>query len=167
MNHFHEMAGSIGAAMGNAGARIGLGGNGLKNRPDKLIGFRRSSRHDGRPKPGSFFAARNPRPEEIKTILRQIRLAPLRVFKPGISAVNNNVALGEQGLQHLNGVIHRVSGFKHDHDLPRSFQSLDEFFQSSRADEFFSLIFFHKRGDPVTSQIANRHRKTMVLDVHR
>ena len=47
VHHLHEMAGAVRAAVGHAGARVGLGRDGLENGPHELVGLGASPGHDG------------------------------------------------------------------------------------------------------------------------
>ncbi len=166
VNHLHEMTGSVGAAMGHAGTRVGLGRDGLENRLHKLISLLTAAGHDGGAKTSAFLAPRDAGAEEVKTFLGQLGLAALGVFEPRIAAVDDDVALGQKGLEDFNGVIHRVAGLHHQHDAAGGLERINEIFQGMGADKFFALVHFHERRHAVAPKVDDRHRKAVVLNVH-
>ena len=126
VDHLNEVARSVRTDIGHARPRIGLRRNGFEDRTDVLVRFLVAARHERWAVTGSFLTARNPDAEEPKACVGIVFLAPAGVLVPGITSVDNDVALVQQWFELAEHDVHRRARLDHHHNLSRSLQSPDQ-----------------------------------------
>ena len=143
VDHFHIMPRATGTDVGDARFSIDLRGDRFENRLHHIPGGKRSAGHDCRSLASAFLTAGNAGSDETQAFFRKVRIATLGIGVERIAAVDDDIALVEQGDQLFDHRINRCSGLDHDLDFPRGGERLHEFLERFRTDEFFAGM----RGD--------------------
>ena len=92
VHHLDEVPGAVGTDVGDARAGIAFGGDGGEHGLKLAIGFRFAAGHEGRAVARAFFAAGDAHAEKAQVVHAHFLFAALRVLKPGVAAVDENVA---------------------------------------------------------------------------
>lgn len=147
VDHLHIVAGAAGADVDDAGLTVHLGGDAFKDGLHHLPGAGRAAGHDGGAFAGAFFAAGNASADEAEAFFSEISVTALGGLVEAVAAVDDDVALVEEGDELLDHRVHGVTvavlhrgGLHHDLDLPGSGQALHELFQSLRAHQFLTRM---------------------------
>jgi len=82
--------------------------------------------------PGPLLAARNSRADVKQPLRLRLLHPPIRVFKQGIPAIDNDVALFEMRSQLLDKVVHRLTSLDQQHDPPGLFEFRDQLLDRMR-----------------------------------
>ena len=93
--------------------------------------------------------------------------ALLRIFEPGVAAVDEDVAFLEVRRDLLDRLIDRGAGLDHHHDAARPRQRFRKISESLRADELLAAVLADELVDSLRLEIPHRDRKAVLLDVER
>ena len=99
VHHLHEMAGPIRTHVGDTGARVRLGGDGLQHRADVLVGLALAARHHAGAVARAVFTSGHAHAEEVDVLGGHALLAALGVLVPGVAPVDHDVSRLEQWLE--------------------------------------------------------------------
>ena len=114
VHHLHEVAGAVGADVGDARLAVGRDrGDRREDRAERLVGLCRAAGHDRRALERALFAARDAGADEVDARGADLGLAADRVVEVRVAAVDDDVArlealdeLGDDGVGALAGLHH-------------------------------------------------------------
>jgi len=86
-------------------------------------GRRVAAGHDGGPAAGALFTARHARADEQEALFSQSPGAADGVREVGVAAVDDDVALFEEGNQLVDELVDRGAGLDHEHDAPGALEA--------------------------------------------
>ena len=114
MHHFHEVAGSpfpYPVAAGSAVRNLGADAleNGLHERPCR----RRATGHHARAVQGTLLAAGNSGADVEQALALDVSGTPGGIGEMGVAAVDDDIALVQEGNEFLDEVIHRLPRLYH------------------------------------------------------
>src|SRR4029079_1503022 len=95
------VAGAVGPAVRDARPALGLGRHGLEHGLEALPRLDGAARPERGTVPRALLAARDAHAHEVDAELGQVGLAPPRLLKVRVAAVDDDVALVEDGLELL------------------------------------------------------------------
>ncbi len=183
VHHLHEVPGPVGTDVrGARGTVLRPGGDPLQHRAQGGVRLGGAARHDARAVQGALLAAGDARPDEVDTALAQLLLPATGVLEVGVAAVDDDVAVLQQGRELLDHRVRRFPGLHHDHQAPGALQRGDELLGGVRGDEgplVTELLHqgvgaggravVHGDGEAVagevTGQIAAHHRESGDADL--
>ncbi len=133
----------------------------------ELPRFRRPARHHRRTESRPVFAARHAGADEVQLALEQTRGAQLRVFEPGVPAVDDDVAFFEQRQELVQHLIDGRARFDHEHDPARLLQCADQLFERRGDRELLRCVLGDEALRLLRLAIPDGDGETVLLDVER
>ena len=135
MNHLDEVAGAIGADVGDTGSAINVGRDGLKDGAEGLPGLGRTSWHDGGTVQRAFFATGDSSTDEVAAFRCDLLLTANGVREQRVTAVDDDIALIHGVSQLVDDGIGSLSCLNHDDGLARALQRGNEILDGFRRNE--------------------------------
>jgi len=96
VDHLDEVAGAVGADIGNTRLALGDRRDGGEDRAERPVSFVGSAGHDRRSVQSAVLTARDAGADKVQSPLFQGRLTADRVMEVGVATVDNNVTVFEQ-----------------------------------------------------------------------
>jgi hypothetical protein len=157
----------LGAGDGLAGLGVDFGGDGF---PDGLQFFpsgELATGHERWAEARAFFTAGDAGADEAEALFLEILFAADRVGPEGVTAVDDDVALFEEGNEAVDDCVGRFAGLHEDHHLAGLGQGLDEFLERLGADEAAGRVgvFGDKLVGFFDRAVVDRDLKAVVGDV--
>src|SRR6266446_4314277 len=139
VHHFDVVTRAIRSHVSTAGFAVDLCGDLAENRRDHFPGFARAAGHKRWTFERAFLSTRNTAANEMNPATFQIFAATLRVGEKRIAAVDDDVALFQQGRELSDDRINGRAGFHHDHRFAWAFEGADEFLRRACRSNIFSF----------------------------
>ena len=135
MNHLDEVAGAVGANVGDARLALGDCGNRSKDGAEGLVCLCATARHDRRALECALFAARDTGANEVDSLGADLFFAADGVGPEGVSAVDHDIVGGKQGQEAVDYSVGGFAGLNENNNLAGECDRLDEFLEGLRADD--------------------------------
>lgn len=105
---------------------LALGSDALENILDVWPGLLISTGHQGRSVSRTLLASGYTRTDESDPLARQVLCSAVGVREMGITTIDDDVALLEQGQEGLDEIVNRLAGHDQEHDTARCLELGDE-----------------------------------------
>src|SRR5262249_36340270 len=112
-----------------------------------------------------ILAARDAHADEVQPLGAVALLAPARVLEPGVAAVDDDVALLEEGRQLLQRHVDGRAGLDHHEDAARPRQLGDELLQRLRAAQLLARVLGQELVGGLGLEVPRRDVEAVLLDV--
>jgi len=139
VNHLDIVASTVTTNPVAARLAIGLGSNALEDVLDVRPGLFISTRHQRWTITGTFFTSRDTGADKADALLRQILGTAVAVWVMGVSTVNDDVALFDEGEHLLNEVVDRRTSHDQKHHTTRLLELGNELLNRMGSDNGFAL----------------------------
>ena len=145
VDHLDEVAGAVGADVGDTRFAVDDRGDGSEDGAERLVGRFGATGHDRGAVEGALFAAGDSGADEVQSLRLQRRLAPDRVVEVGVAAVDDDVARLEQLGELVDDGVGARARLHHDDRGARLRQRRDEVLDRFRGDEPGVAVLAHQR----------------------
>ena len=143
--HFDEVAGTVGADVGDAGDTVDVGGDGFEEGPEGFPGFFWAAGHDGWPVEGALLAAGDAGANEVEAAIGYFLFASDGVGVQGIAAVDDDVTVVHGVGELVNDSVGGVPCLDHDDGAAGFFEGCHEISDGFGGNEVaFGAVVGHK-----------------------
>lgn len=122
MDHLDVVASTLVTDPVTAGLAVALGGNALEDVLDVGPGGLVTTGHEGGTVAGTLLTTRDTAADEADALLGEVLGAAVAVGEVGVTTVNDDVALLEEGQEGLDEVINGLAGHDEEHDTTRALE---------------------------------------------
>ncbi len=135
VHHLDEVAGPVRADVGAARGAVHVRADRLEHRAEALVGFGAAAGHDGRAVQRALLATGDTHADEVQALFPEFRFAAAGVVEVRVAAVDDHVALFQEGGELVDHRVGGVTRVDHDDQAARALQGLHELFRGFGPDE--------------------------------